>query len=1677
MAPPVAPPRPPPFSDDLPASETGQAIAKPSTSPTQVQVENLQDEIQGARVHSFDPDLSPAEKAAQITASSREGAPIDDDARLGTAIGGGGGGMPSKMDMSAVPSLRGPELRRFKEQGGAELLTSDLGTAGDQVDVTASVRDVERATKTEKKDGKDKDQDRRVDRDAEPGGAAAGTTTTTSPEERARQALKDEGRVDQDGNEVPPGAMPGKDAEKGQVREIPAWFQIGWTGQDRSLFLSPQDRSSKAILEDFLSDAYYGQWRGGPRADVSPPVRPPFDRYHNAGIITFSVLSTHFLTLFGAGWGWMIVVLAVCATYYQTSVRRVRRNARDDLAREVAKKGLRSDVETATWINQFLQRFWLIYEPVLSKTIVASVDQVLSVSTPAFLDSIRMTTFTLGTKPPHLDHVKTFADTEDDIVLMEMKLSFVPNDVLDMTHAEADRKVNPKIVLNVRFGVGPASVGKDIVVEDLMFTGVMRIKLKLVNNFPHVQTVDLSFMQPPDFDFVLKPVGFDLSMIPGLSGFITSTVHSILGPMMYDPNSFTLNLEQLLSGAPLDTAIGVLAVTVHNARGVKGTKQLGGKPDPYVSFSINGRAELGRTSTKHATENPAWKKETQYILLNNLNETLVMTIYDENTNRSDSVCGTVSFPLQELEDEAQRNEEGASIMLDGKEKGRLRFDCVFSPVMTPKKLADGTVEPVPETVTGVVRLVVHAGKDLDSRGRAINPFFKLTLNNKPIHRSQTLKRTPNPIWERPCEFLVTAKPTAVIGVEVMDDNSILADSRLGIVKIRLQDVLESNKKGNDWFPLSNARSGKVRLTAEWKPVNMAGAINGASVYTPPIGVVRFWFKHSRGLRNVELNGKSDPYVRVMFHGIVVARTVVHDNNLNPDYDEIVYVQVHSPKDTFPIEVMDYQSNSNDRSLGNTLFSVEQLVAAGPDPVKKPWVGTGKVARNDPLVSNHNKPVKGNIEYEAEFFPCENLKDLSFEVPDLNANRIEEEVVPRDGTDRGSIADSAAGEAVGRPSTTSATTTASGSPLVRNPSIATAPSTRTTNGTPQAGSVDLKRAGSVTKPERQGITMSKFELMQAQTGILAFQIISGHLPSKRRGTRLEVLFDDGYWPAYTTEPARSQNPTWDEIGEVLIRELDFSRITFQLNSAEKDSREDVVALATMDVPTFLEESLNKVATIVLEPLVPGHGGKAMIKVMAKYIPVDMQILSRESIKNAGILSVRLGGAQGLPSADRNGKSDPYAVFDLNGARVHKSQVKKKTLAPEWNETFDCAVPRRDIANLVVEVWDWDRLGGDDKLGRATVDLGKLEAEDGSLITTPVPLTLDLEDFKTGKPAGTVKLSILFRPEFVRAARRSTGTVTGAIGRIGTTLGGGALAVGGGVIGAGGAIGRAGVQGVGTVGKFGVQGVGTVGKAGFHGVGTVGKFGIKGVGAVGKGVFGGAKRLTGHARTKSGEVVPIALDDQGRPMLDDRGRPLIVDGTNLVAAGDSLEVLGDANTNGAAGAEGTLRVQVGTLTGVGEDGEKKAVQIKVVGGKTILETHSHKGDASGVHFTESATVKSDGGAVALEVSVIHKKLFGSDEVLGTATINATDYVNALSPEEKINLPIDGPTPGSLELVLSFLPVPSVPNGAGSLHDAGYDTRSLAGSVGPSGSIIGSPSPKSRSRFSSGRFGRHKDKDADA
>ena len=188
---------------------------------------------------------------------------------------------------------------------------------------------------------------------------------------------------------------------------------------------------------------------------------------------------------------------------------RFRRSARDDIQRELVKIRLASEHESAEWVNNFMHRFWLIYEPVLSDSIFLSVNQILSGSVPSFLDSIALTIFTLGNKAPRIDKVRTFPDTENDVIMMDWGLSFTPKDTSDMTEKEKAQMTNPKIALAVRLGAGLATAALPILVEDISFSGLLRIRMKLMTNFPHIQIVDICFLEEPVISYVLKPLGGD----------------------------------------------------------------------------------------------------------------------------------------------------------------------------------------------------------------------------------------------------------------------------------------------------------------------------------------------------------------------------------------------------------------------------------------------------------------------------------------------------------------------------------------------------------------------------------------------------------------------------------------------------------------------------------------------------------------------------------------------------------------------------------------------------------------------------------------------------------------------------------------------------------------------------------------------------------------------------------------------------------------------------------------------------------------------------------------------------------------------------------------------------------------------------------------------------------------
>jgi Ca2+-dependent lipid-binding protein len=311
------------------------------------------------------------------------------------------------------------------------------------------------------------------------------------------------------------------------------------------------------------------------------------------------------------------------------------------------------------------------------------------------------------------------------------------------------------------------------------------------------------FLERPQFDYVCKPLGgdtfgFDINFIPGLESFIQEQIHANLGPMMYNPNVFPVEVAKMLAGTPVDQAIGVLQIQFHGAAGLKNPDPLASTPDPYATVSIAGRQELGRTKTISDNANPRWN-ETVNIVISSLKDDLNLKVFDFNDYRKDKELGMATFALDKFEQDDEFTNESLPLMLNGRARGQIQCDLRFFPVLEGTKLDDGTVEPPPESLTGICKFTVAQCKELDASKSTIgqlNPYAVLLLNGKEVHISKKLKRTNNPIWQDATkELLITNRKAAKLGLVIKDDRDLATDPIMGTYQIKLDDLMELSNKG------------------------------------------------------------------------------------------------------------------------------------------------------------------------------------------------------------------------------------------------------------------------------------------------------------------------------------------------------------------------------------------------------------------------------------------------------------------------------------------------------------------------------------------------------------------------------------------------------------------------------------------------------------------------------------------------------------------------------------------------------------------------------------------------------------------------------------------------------------------------------------------------------------------
>lgn len=586
--------------------------------------------------------------------------------------------------------------------------------------------------------------------------------------------------------------------------------------------------------------------------------------------------------------------------------------------REFSVKSIENDYETMDWLNVFLEKFWRFLEPSVAQIVTDQVNPILAASpAPAFIKALWLDTFTAGTKPPRIVKVKTLDGTADDVVVMDWAVSFTPNALTDSNNKQQKSNVNEKVVTVAKlFGIEIP-----VAVSDVSFLCLLRVRLKMMTSFPHIETISASLMEPPQIDFNSRLLGntsfnWEVLAIPGLYPFINEMIKKYAGPILFAPLSFQLNVQQLMAGAPLNSAVGLLVIDVKKARGLRNYGGIGNTIDPYVTFGYS-KEVLEKTSHKDNTKLPVWN-ERVYVLVNTFAEPLNITVMDKNKHRHDNQIGSIQYDLESFR-EKEKQELNAPIIRNNKEVGELQLTMHYMPTLVAQRQADGAVIPPPELNTGIARIEIAGARHMKSDSDTpLTTYAEVWIGGERIIKTSVQKKTNSPTWNGAKEMIIFNRAKTRAKVLIKNEK----DKVVNAFITRLNDLIDAGQVGDPWFQLPNG--GEIQINSFWKPVMLEDA-KGTAGYTPPIGVLRVSVQSAEDLRNLETVGKVDPYTRILVNGNERARTSYFDSTLNPTWNEIHYVTISSPNQKLTLEVMDVERSGPDRTLGSFDVKLQPLI--------------------------------------------------------------------------------------------------------------------------------------------------------------------------------------------------------------------------------------------------------------------------------------------------------------------------------------------------------------------------------------------------------------------------------------------------------------------------------------------------------------------------------------------------------------------------------------------------------------------------------------------------------------------------------------------------------------------------------------------------------------------------------
>lgn len=1081
------------------------------------------------------------------------------------------------------------------------------------------------------------------------------------------------------------------------------------------------------VVKAYILETFYNDW------------------YYNISM----VLGTCFMSWLFAYWGfswWSLGFVFFCSgSVFASEYRRFTDSARDDLKRITVGETLSERTETTLWLNSFLSKFWVIYMPVLSQQVKDIANPTLAGVAPGYgIDALSLDEFTLGSKSPSIKGIKSNTKAGKDVVEMIWSFAFTPNDVSDMTQREAKQMINPKVVLGVTLGKSFVSKTLPVIVEDINVAGKMRVVIKFGQTFPDIKVVSVQLLEPPLMEFALKPIGGDtlgldvMSFLPGLKTFVKTMVNANVGPMLYAPHHLDIDVEELIA-AQANDAVGVLAVTITSAQDLDSSDFITNTVDPYVYFksekpSPGAQTDL-RTTIKSDVKNPVWN-ETKYLLLNDLNQKLTITCFDFNDLRKDTLIGNVEISLQEMLQNPVMENVSSDLMNGLRSKGKLTYSMHWFPVIKEKDEMEADVvvtnngtsynssedkeadakekdekqkkqnEPVldaakseededdedDETDAGIVKITLQNIKNLVQKGTSsgtLSPSAVLSIDGKEVKKYRTLKRIDEPSWGETVEVFVPSKSTGEMSLKVFDENH--GKSPICTYTASLEDALTSLELGQT--SVKGDPRGDIFMNLEWKPVRITGAFAAGNAVKDPIGALRIHVRDVDVIGDLAGLGDIDPYFTILVNGHINYKSSHFSENSHPTFDKVIYLPLVSDTQNISLEVYDYQSIGNDRTIGGVKIPVTDVVQKDAKTGKFKACDKSKEVTKLYLKNRKLKQEESYINMSLSFVPISPVySPEEAAVVEEKERKLEEKK--------------------------------------KEFEKAQADLEKSQKDKPDDYEV-VEINDPFEEEERRLSRKHKLpleELLKRNSGILTLQMFNGKL--SRSPAFLQVYVDEIPYPRYVS--SKSSNSHLSEgNASVFIRDLKRSKLTFRLSEKRVAKQpSDIISETTVDTYKLLKDSYGSGSKLTFNG--------SVIELTCLYSPTSVEIPMYDTCADTGYLKLKVLSADDVIARNRNGYSDPFFEIYVDGSKIHKSEIVKKTLSPVWNEFVNVPVPSRHRNKVEIHLFDWDRAGDNDDMGTAVLDLSSIKPEEGYNWELPISIQ------------GTIKLQGSFHSEYIKPA---------------------------------------------------------------------------------------------------------------------------------------------------------------------------------------------------------------------------------------------------------------------------------------------------------------------------------------